>query len=235
MAVAESDVAKVVAYCRENLGDPARWYRPDGYPNSLALCIIDSIYSTGSHYNSVKKVIHRYWCSHGFNDWRSCNHGARRLLKSISQSGGPRDWATTRVENLKPAHTRPGALLKAEVVQQAASLMVELNIDSVDDLKAAVAADPMKNEVHRRWKRLPSQSSGVTYNYLLILAGLPSVKPDRMVLRFLENALGTSDISYQRAVDLITSAAEELGVDARLLDHAIWRFASEREVEQQAT
>ena len=31
---------------------------------------------------------------------------------------------------------------------------------------------------------LPRPWTGVTYSYLLLLAGLASVKPDRMVLRF---------------------------------------------------
>jgi len=35
-------------------------HAPDGYPDSLALCIIDSIYSTGARYSSVVNVVGRY-------------------------------------------------------------------------------------------------------------------------------------------------------------------------------
>ncbi len=63
--------------------------------------------------------------------------------------------------------------------------MTELGIDTVPDLRSKVEDSPLDNDVIRKWKRLPSQSSGVTYNYLLILAGMPSVKPDHMILRFL--------------------------------------------------
>lgn len=142
------------------------------------MCLIDSIYSTGSHYRSVVNVVNRYRAAHGHND------GAAALLQSMAAAGGARGWAETVADNLKPAHTKPGALLKAEVIQQAAQLMVDHDIDTVEDLVAMVRASPTDNPIHNAWKRLPSQRSGVTYSYLLLLAGLPSVKPDRMVLRF---------------------------------------------------
>ena len=71
----------------------------------------------------------------------------------------------------------------------------------------------------------------MTYSYLLLLAGLPSVKPDRMVLRFLERALGTGvPMTTDRAFELVMSAADTLDVSPRTLDHVIWRAASGREL-----
>ncbi|GAA3851947.1 hypothetical protein KACC15558_34910 [Brevibacterium ammoniilyticum] len=104
---------------------------------------------------------------------------------------------------------------------------------TVPELVAHVRAndDLLDNDVYRAWKRLPSQSSGVTYNYLLILAGLPSVKPDRMIFRFLARALGESaKLDTRRAAELITKTAEEMNVDPRALDHIAWRAASGREL-----
>ena len=61
------------------------------------------------------------------------------------------------------------------------------------------------------WLRLPSQSSGVTYNYLLILAGFQSVKPDRMVIRFVEEHAGLSTaITPLQTAELIKKVAEAL-------------------------
>lgn len=225
MTISQSEIDALVDYCNTHLGDPQLWKTPAGYPDSLALCIIDSLYSTGSHYTSVIHVIERYKAAHGTQD------GARALSASIADAGGPREWATTIVNNRKPAHTRPGAPLKADIIEQAAALMTRLEIDTVDDLVVRVAATPFDNPVHKGWKRLPSQSSGVTYNYLLILAGLPSVKPDRMVLRFLATALGDDvELSTQKAVDLITQTAAQLNINPRTLDHIAWRAASGREL-----
>jgi len=135
---------------------------------------------------------------------------------------------------LKPAHTKPGAPLKAEVIEQAAALMLEYGIDTVEDLVMAVETSPQGNPVHNAWKKLPSQRSGVTYSYLLLLAGLPSVKPDRMVLRFLEPALGTGlPMTTDRALELVMAAADTLEVSPRTLDHVIWRAASGRDLTDQ--
>lgn len=219
------DAKRLVDYCQENLGDPDLWHTPEGYPGSLALCIIDSLYSTGSHYSSVVNVVSRYQEKHGWGD------GARALLDSIEKAGGARGWAESVAGNLKPAHTKPGAVLKADVIEQAATLMEGLGIDTVPDLQAAVRESPQDNPVYDGWRSLPSQSSGVTYNYLLMLAGMPSVKPDRMVLRFLATALGEdTDLSKDRAVELVEVAAAQIGVNVRALYHIIWRAASGREL-----
>ena len=84
MTVTDAEIKTLVTYCETNLGDPTVWTTPDGYPNSLALCIIDSIYSTGSHYSSVVNVIERYKESGGEND------GAQALTRSIKEAGGAR-------------------------------------------------------------------------------------------------------------------------------------------------
>lgn len=225
MTITQDEVHTLVKYCEENLGDKTLWETPEGYPDSLALCIIDSLYSTGSHYTSVINVINKYKTTEGVS------HGAQDLLESIEKAGGPRGWAENVVGNLKPAHTKPHALLKAEIIERAAQLMVDLGIDTVKDLRTTVETSPQDNPVHIGWKKLPSQSSGVTYNYLLVLAGMPSVKPDRMILRFLAAALGEdTDLSFDRAVELIRAAADELQVSARTLDHIVWRAASGREL-----
>lgn len=225
MTITQYDANALVDFCRTHLGEPELWATPEGYPGSLALCIIDAIYSTGSHYTSVTNVVDRYRAGGGSAD------GAAALLHSIDTAGGPRGWAEAVTHNVKPAHTRAGAPLKADVVEQAARLMVGLSIDTVPDLVDAVSRKPQDNPVHNGWKKLPSQSSGVTYNYLLILAGLPSVKPDRMVLRFLAEALDRTDsLGAAEAVELVFSAAQTLGISARTLDHVVWRYASGREL-----
>lgn len=222
MTVNEEQVEQLAAYCSAELGDKDLWRVPTGYPGSLALCIIDAIYSTGSHYTSVINTVTRYRQARGDDD------GVEALLASIDAAGGSTAWASDVVDNRKPAHTKAGAVLKAEVVRQAAEMLRELGIDTVPDLLAALGDDPRVSEVHARWKQLPSQRSGVTFNYFLILAGLPSVKPDRMVLRFLDDALDGAELSRADAVDLISATAVRMGVDVRALDHMIWRFASGR-------
>ena len=51
---------KLTEVCRGIFHDETQWITGDGYPHSLALCITDSIFSTGSHYNSVINVVNEY-------------------------------------------------------------------------------------------------------------------------------------------------------------------------------
>jgi hypothetical protein len=55
---AEAD--RLTDICRTTFGDETKWIAADGYPESLALCVIDSIFSTGSHYTSVINVVAEY-------------------------------------------------------------------------------------------------------------------------------------------------------------------------------
>ena len=63
----------------------------------------------------------------------------------------------------------------------------------------------------------------VTWTYLLMLLGVPGVKADTWVCRFVSGAV-TSDhaLDSKTCADLVVAAAAELGEDPIHLDHAIW-------------
>lgn len=217
----------LIDYCEANLADPTLWKTPAGYPDSLAMCIIDAVYSPGSQYKSVVGVVLRYRARHPYGG----EHGTEDLHQSITAANGPRRWAESVVKNVNPAHTKSGVPLKAEIIQQAARLMIDLEINTVTDLRGVVEETPQDNPVRSGWLQLKSQSASVTYNYLLMLAGMPSIKPDRMVLRFLARVLGEdTEVSPERAVKLLTETADHLGVDPRVLDHIAWRVSSGHEL-----
>jgi hypothetical protein len=88
----------------------------------------------------------------------------------------------------------------------------------IDDSNAA--------EVKQTLRSVPGVGYATT-NYFLMLLGRPGVKPDRMVHRFLEEACGHR-FTDARADQIVTDAAAELGVQANELDHAIWKYESER-------
>jgi hypothetical protein len=64
-----------------------------------------------------------------------------------------------------------------------------------------------------------------TVNYFLMLLGVPGIKPDRMIHRFLEDAAGHK-FTNADAERTLSSAAQQLQVQPHELDHAIWRFES---------
>lgn len=228
-----AEAEKLTEVCRGIFGDETQWITADGYPHSLALCIIDSIFSTGSHYNSVINVVNEYRAYRRAEGGNADYDGTAELLATFADVGGSAAvWADKVANNRKPAHTRMNAPLKAEVIRQAAEKLHELGYTTRDHLHRAYAEDKELKALKEAWLHLPSQRSGVTYNYLLILAGFQSVKPDRMVIRFIKEhaELGERELSTSEAADLIRQVAELYPIEARRLDHVVWRHVSGRDV-----
>lgn len=226
------EAQRLTEVCRSIFKDESRWITADGCPDSLALSIIDSIYSTGSKYKAVVNVVNAYRAHRKAQGGDADRDGTSELLQTFKEAGGSAEWAEL-VNNRKPAHTKKNAPLKAEVIRLAAELLEgkELQITTQDELRAAYAKKESRKKLKDAWLDLPSQKSGVTYNYLLILAGFQSVKPDRMVIRFVAKHAGldAKKLTPMETADLIQKVAELYPTQPRRLDHVIWRHVSGRE------
>ncbi|SDU81181.1 hypothetical protein SAMN04488544_0341 [Microlunatus sagamiharensis] len=214
----------VLRRVRDKLGDPDNWRSPTGYPDSLALCIIDSIQSLGVRYSTVELVVRRYRAARpGAAD----TDGPKELLSTFDDAGDVDDWARD-IGTRNRTSTKPGAPLKAAAIKTAASFLDEAGVSSPAQLRAL---DPEQlAEIKTGWLRLPAQRSGISWRYFLMLAGVPGVKADRMICRFVQDATGKPKplIAPAAAARAIEGAALRLGVSATTLDHAIWRWQSGR-------
>jgi hypothetical protein len=83
-------------------------------------------------------------------------------------------------------------------------------------------------DVRDRWTTIRGQGSGLSWDYFLMLTGRPGVKADRMVRRFVADALSCDEqeISQADAHQLVTEAAGLLGLSVSQLDFAIWLYQS---------
>ena len=219
----------LAAACERDLGDPDLWVRPAGYPNSLALCVIDSIYSTGAHYSQVLKIVNRYDVHRKSAGGDAYTDGAPELLGSIEEAGGPSGWATSVAINKRPTSTKPGAPLKAAAVYEAAAGLQRLRVSTTDDLRSRLASDDF-DEVKLMWLAVPGQRSGITWEYAMMLAGIPGVKADRMVVRYVARVLDlpARSLGPRDAARLVKAVAGAKEWNVIHMDHAIWRFESGR-------
>jgi len=199
------------------------WKTPDGYPNSLALCILDSIWSIGVNYDHhVIPVLNRYReiasaAGRDANFDSPCD-----LAATIKRSGGPDSFADA-VKSRHRTSTSNG-ILKALAVDEAAQMLCTKDI--------VTALDLVEREVEakRAWYRIRGQGSGVSWKYLLMLAGVDGIKPDRMIHGYLTAAIGV-DVTNQEAIELLTCVQQawpEPRPTLLELDHAIWRHQSGR-------
>ena len=221
----DPDVAKVVRTCEERLNPSAEWKPFEGYPASLALCVLDAIWSVSARYLITRGVIHRYRTQRRFQG-NPDEDGLPELLALYDAVGGVDAFIDT-VGTRNRVSTQPGAMRKGEAVFRAATRLHDLGVDTAEQFRLADGT-PLGEQVRGAWCAVPGQGSGVSWRYLRMLAGLPDVKPDRMVIRFLASALHVDEasINADRAVALVRAAAEHFDVDQRALDHEIWEYQS---------
>lgn len=225
MSIADGKVRLLVEACTKLLGDPAAWKSPTGYPDSLALCIIDSIQSVQVKYPTVVSVLNRYRHHRREQGAHPERDGATELVLTFSELGSADAWAAS-IGTGNRVWSRLNAPLKAAVIEQAALAFAEKGVLSTAELVDRAQDPNGLAEVEQLWTHLPGQSSGITWHYLLMLAGVPGVKPDRMIRRFVAQALAEKESRFAGAelIALVTAAAEELMVDVTTLDHSIWQY-----------
>ncbi|BBX50353.1 heme peroxidase [Mycolicibacterium poriferae] len=213
----------------ENCGQFRGSKAPRGYPDSLALCIIDSIQSTGVRYSSVRKVVDSYGQYRRTQDADPTTDGARELIATFDELGGPEVWAQ-QIGNRNKTSTKAGAPLKAEAIRDAAKALTDVDVTTTAELRDAASSESALSRVESAWCGVVAQRSGVTWHYVQMLAGTPGVKPDRMIIRFVADslALPRSSVTPKFALDIVKAAAESMSMSPSDLDHGIWQYQRRR-------
>lgn len=228
MGAEKLDIAVVL----QELGDPAGWRIPTGYPKSLALCVMDSIWSIGIRYSIVEGVLDRYLTQIGLGGLtasQSCLEGPRAFLTWVDAQGASEpkgEWLADRLGNRNRTSSR-GGVLKADAVIQACELLREEGIETPSEL--------LDNQVRLEpfWRsRVTGQKSGISWKYLLMLAGQSGVKPDRMIHRFMTRIGAPPGVTLEQFVDQIVCAVNLPAIDARVVDHRIWTIERSRPSEE---
>lgn len=148
--------------------DSARKAASDGYPDSLALCIIDAIYSSGARHAGVEKIVSRYRGYRLGQGGDPETDGVTHLLATIHELDGPELWAT-RIGNRRPTSTSPGAPLRSVAVMQVAEALDALDIRTTSELRAVMADEHLHEGARQAWCSVPGQRSGVSWNAVLRL------------------------------------------------------------------
>lgn len=225
-----SQQGRVVADACKEMGLPLAELRTlpvEYHYSSLPLAVADAIYSIGVGYDAqVKPAMARFAGHLGISLTGEPSvgcHGCLTLLGGLPAH----ETASDVFANRGRTSTRNG-ILKADAVMRAMRLFHECGIDTINDLRAAGVKLRVVEEAFRE---IPGQRTGISWKYLLMLTGDEDlIKPDRMIKRFLAEALGLGAVlSEDGCVDIVRAAAAELSrefpfMTPRRLDYAIWSW-----------
>lgn len=182
---------------------------PDGWPGNVELSLIDAVLSIRARYGvtadtGVRGAIKRYKSESGRTSWDD--------LAALAKMDAA--WLERVLENRQ----KTGGVPKAQAIVSAANRLGQVGVVSSKDVD--------RNSSEQRRAYCGTRGLGpVTWQYFLILVGHDGVKPDTLVTRFVEQAIGRKP-DTQTVTRLVTEAAKRLGVPAAALDHSIWRYMS---------
>jgi hypothetical protein len=221
-------------YCFENLDlDSAELGSEYSYPN-LPLCIIDTVFSIGVSYASTRNTVDRF-CRFLGAESTSTSFSVSSLL-SLYHTYSPQRMAAEVFGNKQRTSTVNG-ILKAEAVMLFSKAVRAQDVEYLKDSSSLLNNKEFEESV----LSIPGQRSGISLRYFYMLIGSDDfVKPDRMILRFLQTATDCENITPDLACRIVQSACEFLrhsfpNMTPRLLDNIIWRFKSEEAKENAGT
>ncbi len=217
--VDDAALAQLVEYCRKALGPPEAWVLDGAHPDALALCILDALWSPDGQSDAADTAeVLALYAEMREEEWgEAATDGARELMTQFELLGGPAYFAE-RVKKHLPISSSRKSVLSAGAVSEACELLVGAELTTTAEVREAPAK--VLQELERAWKRIAGQRSGESFHRMLRLAGCPTLTPNRHLVAFVGEALGTEP-SPEEASAVVTAAAAELDVPAQLLAHRI--------------
>lgn len=188
---------------------------PGGYPDQVEAALIDAVLSIRARYGKadtgVRAAVSRYKDAVG-----------DQTPNSLSRLA---EFDAVKLAEVLHNHQMTGAETKASAIVHAARTLSDIGVE------AAANIDPKDPGHKAAYVNVPGLGP-VTWYYFTMLIGAQDVKPDEWLKGFVELVLETPmlrDTEYVRR--LVNAAAAKLGVDPRVLDHAIWLYMRSREAE----
>lgn len=199
--------------------------------NGIPLCVIDSIYSIGVKYESVKNVISNFCVHEKIRKYRISKLKLPEIDDQYKVSDFIKKFEKFDTESLakevfKNSHrtSTKNGILKSEAVVEFLTILNKYKINTFQDL------DKMNEKIENEILNIKGQKSGISIQYFYMLAGSNElIKPDRMIIRFLEKYLERK-IMIKESLGIISKTCEILESDfsvkitPRELDNAIWNY-----------
>lgn len=220
---------RLAAYCKASLAFddlPERLFFAH-----LPLCVVEAVFSINSTAQATRKVVER--CATAlqvplFAELLYPPQAEQVSISAFCQQFGarePSDLAENLFANRQRTSVTNG-ILKAEAVLRFCAVLQQFGIEYLQDASNIL----QRAEVCTALREIPGQRSGVSLSYFAMLTGdQQQVKPDRMLVRFIVNALECEEPRVGRVSELMRGACELLRQDfphltPAQLDKLVWQY-----------
>ena len=203
--------------------------------SNIAFCVIDSIFSIGVRYGGVQNVIKNVASKLNIRPSAIFKDGIRQDEITTSEFLTLiKDWTSEEAaielyKNNQRTSTSNG-ILKAAAVRQFLEVLKDHKVEGFKDIDKVFGNNIFEADI----KSIKGQSSGISLKYFYMLAGNGDlIKPDRMIMRFIEDTVKHS-ISVDDAQALLFEAASTISnrlglkINAMLLDNHIWKYQRQK-------
>ncbi|PQA60222.1 hypothetical protein [Siphonobacter curvatus] len=229
---AQLTIDSITDFCLQKLDFSNPKLDPEYYYAHLPLCVVDSVFSMGVKYESVRNVVRRMEPLVGhtlFRDYGSLpTDPAQQISVAVFlekiEHESPEKLALEIYQNKQRTSTQNG-ILKAEAVSRFLRVLNDFDVQYFQDVPRLITNADFEQQI----KRIPGQASGICLSYFFMLAGNDQlIKPDRMVLAFLE-AITAKTVILQEAQLILEEVSSQLvlkgyEMNPRLLDNLIWNY-----------
>ena len=210
------------------------------YYQHLPLCVIDSVFSIGIRYSTVQNVVKNFCTYFYWKEFRNPipsgyppileQHSISDFINLYQKMGLNFTFFADKVYKNKNRTSSRNGILKAEAAYWFAKVLQQNGIEFFQDVQKILSNISLLQQVECQIKCIKGQGSGVSFDYFLMLAGdCNSVKPDRMVMRFLSSIYGVKIYKPKDAAlylgDLFAKLSSSVNnLTLRKLDYAIWSY-----------
>lgn len=197
---------------------------------SLSFCIVDAVWSIGVHYDNVVVPVVREKFAAKLGVTQPAIPASEPLPTDplpLSKLEVLTVDSLTGMTNRQRTSTR-GGILKADAVLRHIAVFREHHVDTTQDALALFSNSELFDKVDKTLRSIPGEGGyGIRRNYLWMLIGQDDlIKPDRMVLRWLERHEVKTDPASARDIiaALVPAVSQKLErpVTAWEIDHVLW-------------
>lgn len=228
------DLQKLLEYVIHNLSDQLNTnvLPNEYYYQSLTLAAIDAVYSVQAKYPSVQRVVERYCNKYKLTRYRSPRNcqpqpESQENANALSQKMG-KVGCSYFAENVFENQSKTSGRLKAEILLDLLIEIQNLNIQTFQDIQPWLTQHDQQRQLVSAITKIHGIGEATSRYFLMLAGDEQMIKPDRMILRFIHNALGRT-VNEEHAVSLILAVSKKLltnypHMNPRLLDYLIWSW-----------